>query len=171
MPLTNYAIAVSSCLLGHKIRYDGNDKRNKVVEEEICNRFSCIPVCPEYAIGLGVPRHPVHLVQIGGSIRVLGVSDSSQDITDLLGDYADFVCNSLPQICGYIFKARSPSCGLIDTPVFNERNDEISKGRGAYASRIALRKPTLPVIDEIHLAVPAMRIDFIQRVENYARHL
>ena len=168
MPVVKFVIGVSSCLIGHRVRYDGDDKRNSIVEEEICQLFSCVPLCPEYAIGLGVPRNPVHLVGGGKSLKVLSMANDSPDISLPLQKYADFVCDSLPQINGYIFKARSPSCGLIDTPVFNELGAETSVGPGIYATRIIQKINNLPVIDENQLADPAERRKFIQKVHDYS---
>lgn len=150
------------------MRYDGNDKRSSVVELEICGRFRCLPLCPEYAIGLGVPRAPIQVVRHANEIRVLGVSNNGIDVTTLLQKYADFISSTLPQICGYVFKARSPSCGLHDTPIFDLNGSEIDKGRGAYASRILDRLGDLPVIDEIQLEDSQLRTDFMNKVERYA---
>ena len=91
------SLGVSSCLLGHKVRYDGDDKLNAIIEKDICTQFHCIPLCPEYAVGLGVPRNPVQLVQTNDSIHVLSVSDRSLNITALLQQYADFPEN-LPRV-------------------------------------------------------------------------
>ncbi|MGD8592340.1 MAG: 2-thiouracil desulfurase family protein [Gammaproteobacteria bacterium] len=165
------SLGVSSCLLGHKVRYDGDDKLNAIIEKDICTQFHCIPLCPEYAVGLGVPRNPVQLVQTNDSIHVLSVSDRSLNITALLQQYADFVSTALPQLSGYIFKARSPSCGLTDTPIHDSNNRVIGTGRGMYAGQITHRNNTLPVIDEIQLADPARRREFIRRVQSYCLQL
>lgn len=164
------AIGVSSCLLGHKVRYDGHDKRNALLEREICTRFQCVPLCPEYAIGLGVPRDPVHLIKTDEKISVIGVMDSTVDVTQSLEEYAEFVSHSLRHsLCGYVFKARSPSCGLMDTPVFDVQGNEIGKSQGAYAARVIRNHPALPVIDELQLTDPFRRREFIQNVEDYAQ--
>jgi uncharacterized protein YbbK (DUF523 family) len=170
-PKNRIIVGVSSCLLDHKVRYDGNDKLNTIIKNDICTRFDCTPLCPEYAIGLGVPRNPVQLVQTDGSIQVLSVPDHSMNITALLQQYADFVSNALPQLSGYIFKARSPSCGLTDTPIYDKNNREFATARGVYASQITHRNHALPVIDEIPLADPALRREFIQDVQNYTLYL
>lgn len=54
-------IAISSCLLGEKVRFDGGHKRAAYVTEVLANYFDLVPVCPEVAIGMGVPREPIHL--------------------------------------------------------------------------------------------------------------
>ena len=171
MSLNRIAIGVSSCLLGHKVRYDGSDKRNSIVGNQICNYFDCRPICPEYAIGLGVPRDPIQLVKLDTGIRALKVADKTIDVTYPLVQYAAYVFNALPQICGYVFKARSPSCGLTDTPIYNQSGDVNAKGRGVYANQICELKNSLPVIDEIQLAILEARQEFIREVERYSRSI
>ena len=160
-------IAVSSCLLGHKIRYDGKDKYNDRIAKDICNQFTCVPICPEYAIGLGVPRTPIQLVRIGRNTKVLDGENKSLEVNKALVNYANFISESFKYMCGYIFKARSPSCGLYDTPVFDGKGQAIAKGRGAYARQIIRMNTSLPVIDEIQLEDTHLRKEFIRGVEDY----
>ena len=49
------------------------------------------------------------------------------------------------------------------------KGNEIGNNRGAYAAQVIHRNTALPVIDEIQLAEPALRHEFMQRVENYSR--
>jgi len=170
-PVNSIVIAVSSCLLGHKVRYDGNDKRNSIVVNQLCNYFDCRPICPEYAIGLGVPRDPIQVVKIDLDLRALSLSDKWTDMTDTLIRYANFVCDGLPQLCGFILKARSPSCGLSDVPVYDERGDQISTGSGIFAGQVRRNKIFLPVIDEIQLAEPEAREKFIVEVKRYSHSI
>lgn len=167
-PVSKIAVAVSSCLVGHKVRYDGNDKKSDIVQNTLCDYFDCRPICPEIAIGLGVPREPIQIVKIDNELRVLGVNEKTIDVTDALVRYADFICDVLPEICGFIFKSRSPSCGLFDVPIFNKYNLQIGSGAGIFASRICHGKATLPVIDEIGLAEPERLQNFIREVEYYS---
>jgi uncharacterized protein YbbK (DUF523 family) len=136
-----------------------------------CPPVFCVPLCPEYAIGLGVPRAPAQLIQTEEGFSILVATDRTVDITNALLEYANFVSKTLPNVCGYIFKARSPSCGLLDTPVFDHHGNEIGKNRGAYAAQVIRQNTALPVIDAIQLAEPALRREFVQRVENYPRAL
>lgn len=160
-------IGVSSCLLGHKIRYDGKDKYNAVIDKEICERFVCMPFCPEYAIGLGVPRDPIQLVKIERDIRALGVNNKNQDVTQPLVEYAEFVCHTFSHLRGYIFKSQSPSCGLSSTPVFNAKGEQINFTNGIFAQQLLFSLLKLPVIDEIQLEDKNARLDFFRSVELY----
>ena len=48
-------IGISSCLMGQKVRFDGNPKESRYVTQELTQKFDFVPICPEIAIGLGVP--------------------------------------------------------------------------------------------------------------------
>ncbi|NIQ93776.1 MAG: DUF523 domain-containing protein, partial [Desulfuromonadales bacterium] len=61
--------------MGQTVRYDGGHKHNRYVTGTLAAWFELVPFCPEVAIGLTVPRPPVHLVERDGDIRALGVDD------------------------------------------------------------------------------------------------
>ena len=46
-------VAVSSCLLGEKVRYDGTDKYCASLSE-LAGQIRLVAVCPEVEIGLGI---------------------------------------------------------------------------------------------------------------------
>lgn len=48
-------IAISACLTGHSVRYNGGHKASDLCREQLQAHFDWLPVCPEVAIGLGVP--------------------------------------------------------------------------------------------------------------------
>ena len=52
-------IGVSSCLLGHAVRYESGHKHNAYITQTLGRFFDFTPFCPEVAIGLGVPRAPI----------------------------------------------------------------------------------------------------------------
>jgi uncharacterized protein YbbK (DUF523 family) len=54
-------IGVSSCLLGEKVRWNGDHKQDRYVREILGNYFEYVPVCPEMEVGMGVPRETVAL--------------------------------------------------------------------------------------------------------------
>ncbi|MGJ5815274.1 DUF523 domain-containing protein [Paludibaculum fermentans] len=73
-------VLVSACLLGEPVRFDGGDKR---VEDDILARWQAegrlVPVCPELAGGLGVPRSPAEIQGEGGGLAVLQGSAQVKD--------------------------------------------------------------------------------------------
>lgn len=161
-------IAVSSCLLGHNVRYDGSNKKNDHVLR-LCTMFNCLAICPEYSIGMGVPRSPINLVSVNGRYRARGAIDPEFDVTDLLNQFAVSIVNSNPELCGYVFKARSPSCGLDSTPWFDDDSRQQGLTSGIFSHKIHLLLPELPMIEEAQLTGNDEIEEFIVRAKNYAR--
>lgn len=166
---TPIRLGVSSCLLGNRVRYDANHKRNAFVVERLGRHFEFVPVCPEVAIGLGVPRPPIRLVGGARAPRALGVDDPSLDVTRRLAAYGKRQAHALPEISGYIFKSGSPSCGLVDVMVHARTGRATRRGSGIYAAAFRAARPLLPLEDEDALADPAARDNFIERVFAYRR--
>lgn len=155
-------VAVSSCLLGLPVRYDGGDKYEAWLVESLGRHVQFQPVCPEAEAGLGVPRPPVQLVRDSHGIRVLGVSDRSLDVTSSLESYGRELVPELADVCGFIFKTRSPSCGPSAVPVFDEVGRRVGEGSGLVAGIVRERIPNLPVEDEEGLADPQRRDNFLE---------
>jgi uncharacterized protein YbbK (DUF523 family) len=153
-------IGISSCLLGQKVRYDGRHKRDRLLVEAFGRFVEWVPVCPEFEMGLGVPREPIHLVRTGPrAVRLLGV-ESATDHTAAMRKYARHKLDALAglELCGYIFKKDSPSCGLRAAPY-----------PGLFAAALVARFPDLPVEEEGRLSDRNVREQFIERVFAYAR--
>ena len=51
----------SSCLLGEKVRWNGDHKQDLYVRHVLGNYFEYVSVCPEMEVGMGVPRETVAL--------------------------------------------------------------------------------------------------------------
>lgn len=142
-------IAVSSCLLGEAVRYDGTDKHIDYITQYLAKEYTLISLCPEMAIGMGVPRPPIHLVDNGKNINAVGIEDPENNVTDALSQYGKSIQQLHPDLCGYIFKKNSPSCGPDNVKVMNSETGEYeSRGQGIYVSAIRKNFPALPVIDE-----------------------
>ncbi|MEJ2106779.1 MAG: DUF523 and DUF1722 domain-containing protein [Acidiferrobacteraceae bacterium] len=157
-------VAVSSCLLGQPVRYDGGNKYQAWLVESLGRHVQFQPECPEAGAGLGVPRPPVQLVRGQHGIRVLGVSDRSLDVTGPLESYGRELVPALTDVCGFIFKTRSPSCGPSAVPVFDESGSRVGEGSGLVAGIVCERMPNLPVEDEEGLADPQRRDNFLERL-------
>jgi uncharacterized protein YbgA (DUF1722 family)/uncharacterized protein YbbK (DUF523 family) len=157
-------IAVSACLTGEKVRYDGTDRRDPWLVQTLGRYVTLVPLCPEVAIGLGVPRPPIHVIGPATARRVVGVDDVEVDVTAELARYAARVAATHDDVSAYVFKSRSPSCGVWDVPVHPR-----GRGRGGYAAALMARRPLLPVEDEDGLADPVRRDNFIERAFAYRR--
>lgn len=164
-------IAVSSCLLGEAVRYDGTDKHIEYITQHMAEEYNLISICPEMAVGMGVPRPPIHLVDHGHSIEVQGVEDASCNMTQQLKIYASDFLKSHSDVCGYIFKKNSPSCGTKNVKVLNEKGKYELKGQGMYAASIMSALPLLPVIDEEDCLNKQARKIFLLEVEEYSKRV
>ena len=163
-------IGISSCLFGNEVRYDGGHSRNDGILDSMGELFELIPFCPEVEIGLSIPRPPINLVSVSGDIHVRGVNDPSHDVTDALNNYALSIAEQLNELSGYIFKSRSPSCGLSDVNVYDHKtNQVINTSAGQFAKAITKQYPQLPVEDELGLSNKKTRDDFIRRVVTYSQ--
>ncbi len=166
-PRARIIIAISSCLLGENVRYDGHNKYDRHIAEVLGKYVDFIPVCPETAIGLGVPRPPVRLLNSNGRICAVGVDKPDIDITDALTRFGKKQATMLGTISGYIFKSRSPSCGITDTPILV--NDKEVYGAGLYARQIIEAKPLLHLTDEVSLRNKNYMSHFLEQVRAYNR--
>ncbi len=161
-------IGVSACLVGELVRYDGGHKRNQMLLDYLALRYVLVPICPEVAAGLGVPRPPVQLVKRGAEVRAVGVLDERLDVTRPLIEYGRQVTATAMGLCGFVFKGRSPSCGLGTTPIRTEGGGH-HPGNGLFAEQIVQAWPELPVIDEELLQQPLLRQLFLQQVDAYGQ--
>lgn len=162
-------VGISSCLLGQMVRFDGNHKHQKFITDELGKLFEYVAVCPEMAIGMGVPRKPIRLVNDMGTLRAQGVRNASFDVTDQLVEFGKEKAANIQNLSGYIFKKRSPSCGMHNVRVYHGKDLISTKGVGLFAKEIMSTNPLLPVEDEGRLTDRGIRENFIQRVVIYHR--
>jgi uncharacterized protein YbbK (DUF523 family) len=166
LPLAGKSIklAVSSCLLGMKVRYDGSDKFNTLIVNELGRIYDLVPVCPEVAIGLDVPRPPIKLLNGPGGMHAVGRDNPQIDVTASLTDFGKEVVDSLNGICGFILQSRSPSCGVDSTEII-QPDGQVVIGSGLFAQTLREMSPTLPLISEQQLSIPEKRKNFLARVD------
>ncbi len=162
-------IGISSCLLGNGVRFDGNHKLDNYITGTLAEFFEFVPVCPEVAIGLGVPRSPIRLVGDPSAPRAIGTDDPALDVTDKLVAYGAHMARELDDISGYILKSRSPSCGMERVKVYRTGSGHTKSGAGVYARTFTQARPLLPVEEEGRLGDPIIRENFIERVFAYHR--
>jgi uncharacterized protein YbgA (DUF1722 family)/uncharacterized protein YbbK (DUF523 family) len=162
-------IGASRCLLGDRVRYDGQHKRDRYVTDVLGKYFEFVAVCPEVEIGMPIPRPPIRLVRIGGDIRVRGVRDPSADYTELLDGHFAQVADTLAGIRGYILKRGSPSCGMERVKIYDEDGVTVDYGVGRFAKALMEARPTLPVEEEGRLNDARLRDNFVTRVFAYDR--
>ena len=165
-------IGISACLLGQQVRYDGGHKRDAWIADGLGRLVEFVPVCPEVEAGLGVPRPPIRLVDAGGGAVRLVEPASGRDLTARMRRFAERRVRALADedLCGFVLKARSPSCGPARVEVRGPRGGRPRlAGRGLFAEALLRRHPLLPVEEEGGLADPARRAHFLLRVHAFRR--
>lgn len=100
-------IMVSACLLGEKCKYNGGDNRSEKVLAFV-RGHEVIPVCPEVAGGLSVPRLPCEFV----NGRVLNAAGECVDRAFRTGAELCLQTAKEQEIDLAILQSRSPSCGV-----------------------------------------------------------
>jgi uncharacterized protein YbbK (DUF523 family) len=169
-------LGISACLLGQSVRYDGGHKRDDALVETLGPRVEWVPVCPEVECGLTVPREIMHLVGTSAAPRIVTVS-SNLDHTEKLLSWANARAAELRQerLCGFIFKARSPSCGLAVAVCRSGQQtrrestaDPEPTAVGLWARVFTAAFPQLPVADELRLQDVLRRNHFLEQALAFA---
>ncbi len=166
-------VAVSSCLRGEAVRYDGTHRRADAILADLAPRFELVSVCPELELGMGVPREPIQLCERpGGRVLLLG-RESGRDHTGAMRAFAERRVDALVAegVAGYVLKRASPSCGLRAVKTVELDGSIVPKGRGLFAAALVARLPDLPVADEDDLATAEARARFADAVEAYDSRL
>ena len=157
-------IAISACLLGHKVRYDGADQAHAIIQQ-LHTCFTIIPICPEVAIGLAVPREKIELHQREGKIHLLS-ADTALDLTEPMTAYATEFLNN-HSLSGIILKDKSPSCGVGNCKQFNANGTMQRDGTGVFSATIMALKPDLPLLQSNVVTHVDDLNSFIQDVYEY----
>jgi len=156
-------IGISSCLLGEEVRFDSGHKHQSYITQTLGRYFTFRSFCPEMAIGLGTPRESLRLVRREDGIHCVGNRTPTLDVTTRLIESAQQQRSWHEELCGYILKKDSPSCGMERVRVY--RNDMPERdGSGLYARVLMDNFPHLPVEEEGRLGDPVLRENFIKRV-------
>ena len=162
-------IAISACLMGAEVRYNGGHKESRLCSRTLAEYFEFVPVCPEVAIGLGIPREPIRLVGDTENPEAVGTVNPQINVTEPLAAYGQKMAGELNDICGYIFMQQSPSCGLERVKVYHANGAPVNGGgRGIYAQAFCAEHPDLPVEEDGRLNDPVLRENFLTRVFAYS---
>jgi uncharacterized protein YbgA (DUF1722 family)/uncharacterized protein YbbK (DUF523 family) len=163
-------IGISTCLLGEKVRYDAGHKHDSYITGTLGNYFEWLPVCPEVEYGLSVPREPMHLVGEPSSPRLVNIR-TGIDHTEGMRQWAGKRLRQLEkeELCGFIFKSRSPSSGIGGVKIYSAEGMPVARGTGIFGGAFMHHFPLIPVIDEGRLHNPELRENFIEQVFVYKR--
>jgi uncharacterized protein YbgA (DUF1722 family)/uncharacterized protein YbbK (DUF523 family) len=163
-------LGVSACLLGQEVRYDGGHKRDRFLTDTLGRWVEWVPVCPEVELGLGIPREPIRLEGDPDEPRLIATrtgADHTRAMTRLARARAEQL--AAQDLCGYVLKKDSPSCGMERVRVYAGRGAPSRRGVGLFARALLERSPLLPVEEEGRLNDPVLRENFVERLFAYAR--
>ena len=158
-------IGISSCLLGHRVRYNGGHTLDRFLTDTLGQYVEYLPVCPEVECGFGVPREAFRLEGNPESPRLLTVR-TKKDCTERMVAWAKKRVVELERecLCGFIFKSKSPSSGMEKVKVYNAKGIPQKKGNGIFARVFMEHFPRTPVEEDGRLYEPKLRENFIERI-------
>jgi len=163
-------LGISTCLLGEKVRYDGNHKLDPFLRDTLGQWVQYVPVCPEVECSLPTPREAMRLVGDPENPRLV-TNNAGIDYTEKMKAWGAERLKELEKegLCGYIFKSKSPSSGMERIEVYSDKGKPVKKGVGIWARMFMDYFPLLPVEDEGRLHNPVLRENFIERVFVFKR--
>jgi len=158
-------IGVSACLLGENVRWNGGHSRDRYLTDTLGLYVEYVPVCPEVECGMGVPRETLRLVGDPDNPSLV-TSKTNIDHTDRMNRWARKRVKDLEKenLCGFIFKKKSPSSGLFNVPVRTSKGMPQKKGQGIFARIFTEHFPLIPVEEEGRLHDPKLRETFIEQI-------
>jgi uncharacterized protein YbgA (DUF1722 family)/uncharacterized protein YbbK (DUF523 family) len=158
-------LGVSTCLLGEPVRYDGGHKRDPFIVDVLGPWVHVVPVCPEFECGLGVPRESMHLEGDPAAPRLI-TTRTRRDLTERMLTWCHAKVRALEaeDLCGYIFKSKSPSSGMERVQVFSDKGIPRKVGVGLFARAFMDHFPLVPVEEEGRLNDPVLRENFIEAI-------
>jgi uncharacterized protein YbgA (DUF1722 family)/uncharacterized protein YbbK (DUF523 family) len=147
------------------VRYDGGHAWDRFLTDTLGQYVAYVPVCPEVECGFSIPRETLRLVGSPDAPRLVTVK-SGQDHTGRMLTWARGKVEELEkeQLCGFIFKSKSPSSGMERVKIYDEHGVPAKKGVGLFARTFMEHFPLLPAEDEGRLHDPALRENFIERI-------
>ena len=158
-------VGVSACLLGHRVRYDGGHKRDRYLLGSLGRYFNWVPVCPEVELGLETPRPSLRLEECDGHVRLM-MSRHGIDLSERMNDFCHARVDALGKsdLCGFVLKKNSPSCGMERVRVYRAKGPPRRDGRGLFADALIGRFANLPVEEEGRLHDPVLCENWVTRV-------
>ncbi len=160
-------IAVSGCLLGEKIRFDGGHKHDRFITDELAKYATFTSFCPEH-LAFGTPRPSVRLVSQNGTM-VVESNKSGDDLTGMLSVSSKRELASIAgePLTGILFKSKSPSCGLGSAKTYLPNGFAGGKSDGVFAALCREAFPLLPMEEEGRLNDPWLRENFVMQLFAY----
>lgn len=163
-------LGVSSCLLGNMCRYDGHGAKDDFVFNSLKEYFNILPYCPENSIW-SAPRDAIRQVSIDGEVKIFTSTKNPIDVTTILEEACEKMalkaCSD--DLCGFVLKSASPSCGIKRVKVYQPLNaPSVKNGIGVFAKKLKEKMPNLPIEEEGRLNDAWLRENFLMQVYAYS---
>ena len=162
-------VVVSKCIEFDSCRYNAQIIRSDFVNK-LKQFVEFIPVCPEFEIGLGIPRNPIRIIEKDKK-RLLVQPTTENDVTKKMNDFSDKFLDNLRDIDGFILKSQSPSCGIKDVKIYPSMQNSAPKFRdsGFFGQKVLERYYFLAIEDESRLRNASIREHFLRKIYTFAR--
>lgn len=160
-------VVLSKCINLEATRYNGGIINNDFAE--LLGKFvEYIPVCPEVAIGLPIPRDPIIIVK--NDPDKLIQPKTKIDLTDKMVTFSKEFLVNLKEVDGFILKAKSPSCGVKDTNYYKdyEGKEPVGKTSGIFARVVLETFKNYPIESEKRLIDRGIRDQFLTKIFSFA---
>lgn len=132
-------ILVSACLLGRDCKYNGGNNYSEKVPEYV-KGHDVIPVCPEVAGGLPIPRIPCEIV--GGTVTNRNGESKDKEFRE--GAKICLEKALVEKVNLAILQSRSPSCGVKQI-YDGSFSGKLIPGKGVFAE--LLSKHGIKIVD------------------------
>jgi uncharacterized protein YbgA (DUF1722 family)/uncharacterized protein YbbK (DUF523 family) len=161
-------IAVSGCLLGEEIRFNGGHSHDRFVTQSLGKYVQFVSFCPEH-LAFGTPRPTVRLVEYENDTYYVQSSDGEVNVTEKLLHTNNIELQKIQNepIRGIIFKSKSPSCGLGSALIYRTNGYSKEKDDGLFVKMCKEHFPLLPMEEEGRLNDPWLRENFIMQLFAY----
>ena len=163
-------VVVSSCLEFEKVRYNGQVIPTQIVRD-LKSYVKFIKVCPEYEIGLGVPREPIRIVKVDGENRLIQ-HKTEKDVTEDMNNFSKKFLDSLKEVDGFIFKSKSPTMGVRNIKVYSklESPNVVERCGGFFAGKISEKYLGYPIEEDDRLRNKKIRDYFLTKLFLFSKY-
>ncbi len=161
-------VLISACLEFEKVRYNGQSVPSQIIKD-LSPFVEYVKVCPEYEIGLGVPRNPIRIVRRDGEQRLVQ-HGTDRDVTEEMNKFSENFIEKLGEVDGFIFKSKSPTMGVSNIKVYSgmKGSPVVDRCGGFFASKIAEKYGDYPIEEEDRLRNKRIRDHFLTQIFLFA---
>jgi uncharacterized protein YbbK (DUF523 family) len=160
-------VLVSACLLGERVRYNGNaaTSANPILTRWL-REGRIVPFCPEVAGGLGVPRPAAEIIGGNGQAVVDGVASvithQGVDVTSsfVAGAGAALDAARRQNVRLAILKDGSPSCG--SEWIYDGTFTGLKRDGGQGVTTTLLERNGIRVFNELHFDEAAAYLKILE---------